>query len=791
MVRSLAHRLPNGGTSGALPLLAVTSVVALLLALGVVSSALASGDVNEASCPNEALVGFSDTLPDCRSNELVTPPFQNGANDFELNALAADGATAIGASVGTYAGAESNPLGARYVLRRGLDLWEAASISPAAAMFPASQFYAASRDLNTSVWALRSGTQSIYAKDLFRREADGTFVKIGPMVPPGAEPGPRAEGLQSFLGTYEFAGASADLSHVFFTIHNGALSETTVWPGDTTGKFPIPPGESLYEYSGVGNSRPQLVGRNAQGRLISDCATYLGAVKGADAYNAVSADGSRVYFTALGHSFGECPENVTAPAVTQVWASVAGIEPVAISEPAAADCEACVSSAEAPAEFQGASEDGSKAFFTTAQELLPGAETTNLYEYDFNASRGKRIVRVSTGAGAPEVQGVVRVSEDGSHVYFVARRRLTDEPRGGLGGECLATETPPERAEEELTHEGRCRAKAGRDNLYVFERDAAHPGGVVSFAATLTELDARDWGTEDVRPAQATPDGRYLVFDSTADLTPGTEGTGTQVYELDASTSELVRLSRGQIGYPKGTEDANASSAQISTQSYRERSEPASANTLSAVSGDGATVMFVSPAALTPQATVSAEHAASSVYEYRSSGRIAAGDVYLLSGGANTVGAKQLGVDQSGANAFFLSADQLVALDANTGYDLYDARVDGGFATSEPPSCAGEACLGPLISGGAASAGGQPLPTSTDAPVAAVAVRSAGATPVTSRPGPKHSNALANALRACRHRHRGAARKRCERSAVTRLGRPQRASRSDRGRSQAARGATG
>ncbi len=71
----------------------------------------------------------------------------------------------------------------------------------------------------------------------------------------------------------------------------------------------------------------------------------------------------------------------------------------------------------------GASEDGSKVFFSSEQKLLMDERETgsNLYEFDFDVPAGQRMLPVDVSAVGAEVQGVVGIAEDGSRVYFVAK----------------------------------------------------------------------------------------------------------------------------------------------------------------------------------------------------------------------------------------------------------------------------------------------------------------------------------------------------------------------------------
>jgi hypothetical protein len=746
-------------TAGAL----LSLVAALLSVLVSTSMAAAAGDANMTGCPNEAMAGFREYLPDCRAYEMVTPPFKDGGGPvIGLEAVSDDGSHVLAHSLGAYAGTESDAAsGARYEFSRLGSGWVTSAISPPASLFSFNESLAASSELQTTLWATRAASQSIYAKDLYVREPDGTFVKVGPMVPPSAEAGPPAGSYQDFLAGYVYAGASRDLSHVLFEIRP---AEGQLWPGDTTRNE-----SSLYEYLGRENKQPKLVGVNAEGHLISDCGTVLGTLglNSPDTYNASSANGETVFFTALPATEGEEGKHCnsasegTGPAVSELYARLDRSETVAVSEPAHSQCleSICNTAVKAPAEFQGASEDGSKVFFLTEQELFYGDTTKNLYEYDFANPAGHKIVRVSVGSPTPEVLGVARVSEDGSHVYFVAKGKLTSEPRGGG---CLTKLSPSELTEEELTQEGRCRPKKEADNLYVFERDAAHPGGRLAFVATLSEADNEDWLAlpGHAHPVQATPDGRFLVFGGVADLTPGDTSMQPQVFEYDALEQKLIRVSVGQAGYASGSTSADAHGSVIPNQPYNESQKPTTAETDLAVSADGSHVVFSSAGALTPAAEAAAAARAESVYEYRSVGSIANGNVYLISDGTNALSASAIGLDASGSDVFFETADPLLAQDVDTQFDLYDARVGGGFpAPAAPAGCEGEGCQGALSATPSFGAPGS------------VSVSGGANVPPPPPPGPvvkpkakplTRAQKLAKALKACRAKHNKHRRAVCE-----------------------------
>ena len=669
------------------------------LSRGVVAAALGLAvpllvSVSANACSNEALRSElrSGQLPDCRAYERVSPAYKDGARINSLVAVSHDGSRFVAGDLGAFGGTEEeltigsgSASGVPYEFSRTPAGWEPISLAPPASRYRSRGIFDLSADLDSSVWELGlEGVQPEGRTDLYLERPRGTFTEIGPPTPGGG----------SNAGQYTWHGGSADLSRVLFSNEPGYR-----WPFDGT----VGGGGTLYEYVGVeqpGETRePLLVGVNGghgSTALVSRCGTRLGSsaseehVKGS-AYNAISASGTRIFFTAVGVNEATGCEG---PPVGEVLAreerSPTEYRTIPISEPSLEYCSPpppAVAPPCASAHFEGASQDGSKVFFTSTQKLLAGAseESDNLYEYDFT-NPAQQLVLVSTGSSEPEgakVQGVARVSEDGSHVYFVAQGVLTE-------------------TSNRIGHS----ASAGEDNLYVYERDAQFPAGRTSFVATLSPGDGDDWQRKDARPVMASEEGRFLVFTSDADLTDESlSGEKSQVFQYDATTGGLVRASIGQGGYNANDTAPVAGSGIVllGTYDYVETDSPATVNG-SQAAADGA-VFFQSADALTPQAlndqlSSNGGSLVPNVYEYR------AGSVYLLSDGRDTNAfgsstfVQLVGSDPSGDDVFFTTADPLIASDSDTLPDIYDARVDGGLsALALSSGCVGEACRGPLAAG--------------------------------------------------------------------------------------------
>jgi len=643
-------------------------------------------------CPNARLrsENNSTNLPDCRSYEMVTPAYTGGFL-VQSGASRIEGVTGSGAGVfvahtfGAFGGAENNPKAyAEYEFTRSSSGWQTIPLDPSAAQLPEniSSIEAFSPDLRSYVNQLGSApanTTFTPEMSFYLREPSGHFTVIGPSSPKGTL---AAEGYEMVLSRLQ--GVSADLSHILFTSQDQRPGER-FWSGDQTfvGK------RSLYEYAGIANAAPRMVavtGGASSHALIGQCGSSLGGGKENESrYNAVSSTGETVFFSVAprgchGYNpFTETEQTGQGPPVDEIYARLHSSETVAVSEPTtvgpAADCSECQEGAQdVAATYLAASADGSRVLFSTTQKLLPSDtdSTVDLYEYDFKAPAGHKIIQVSAGgtgdpspgAGA-EVQGLVTVSPDLSRVYFVAQ--------GVLSGENAEHRSPAE----------------GQDNLYVYEPDPADPGGEKTvFIATLAAGDSADWagfgpgeGYESL--AKVTPDGRYLLFPSSADLTLDDTSTASQLFQYDSSTGRLVRVSIGQDGY---NNNGNGSVAIGAGRGYQ--------------STDGLSVFFNSTVPLTPQAAESSGF--NSVYEWEADGAGACtqalGCVYLISDGHDThdifeKGSLLAGISPTGSDVYFETADSLIPSDTNTQQGVYDARLNGGFPLSTPPPfCSGETC---------------------------------------------------------------------------------------------------
>ncbi len=618
-----------------------------------------------------------EALPDGRAYELVSPAQKNSAEVGAQNAASGlvagaymkilqaspDGEGITYTSFTAFADPESAPGASQYVSRRGGTGWGTRNVTPPTRggnpLRPPFQGFNA--HLTAGAVAVKEpllapgapeGFESLYLRDT---ETDAYRLLSGsePTTVPGVE------------YCLSYGGTSADGSHSIFAA-NGALR-----PGD-----PVANGFNLYEWSPEGGLA--LVSRlpgeapapptleTALGGKGGGCGVGLKTLR-----NAVSDDGSKIFWT-----------YVPKTGATRLLARLGGAETIQL------DAKAGGIDPSGGGQYWAASADGSKVFFTAQSRLVPGARAGALYRYDFDAAPGERLsdltIEPVPGPAAAAVQGVLGASEGGDYVYFVAN---------GV----LAPGASP----------GNCSGESGTCSLYLW-----HEGEGVEFIATLVGKDSSDWEFKPAfQTARVSPDGRHLAFLSRAGLTgydntissgSGCEPNGeggfkgssqcAEAYLYSADSGDLLCASCNPSGSrPLGPTFLPTWGSPFVQPRY--------------LSDDGGRLFFETLDSLLPWDT----NGARDVYEFESEGvgscssaslgfnAESGGCVYLISTGQSEDESYLLDASSNGRDVFFSTRSRLVGWDENDNYDVYDARIGGGFPEPPPPPplCQGEACKAP------------------------------------------------------------------------------------------------
>ncbi len=736
-------------------------------------------------------------LPDGRAYELVTPAHKNeGLVGFAFGSgsgwppqIAADGSDMITPSIPCFANTQSCTAdrikqGEPYEFARTpSEGWVTHALAPPLTKFEESSLYAADPVTHTALFSAPTPPAGEGPDHFYIGSGVGEPLDIGPV----------GENSETFQRVEQMV-ATRGFSHVVY-------SGTKLWSLDGAPESEF----SLYEYAGTGNHQPLPVGvTGPEGSTtrVAGCpvlgAFGQGGNGGIDQYGSLSESGRTVYFTAgFDAGCGTAPEELYG----RVDGESSDAHTVEISRPVPSSCSgACQSAPDQGGTWAGASNDGSRVLFTSKGQLTDNASQStgkagvecqnaaeggcNLYESicaepcgkpgEEPAAKERELVDLSEGAketGGPRVQGVMALSPDGSHVYFVARGVLTKTPN----------------AQEQT-------AKDGANNLYVHIE-----GQPLKFVAALPQDDenvfpesknAFEWihGNE---LANVTPDGRFLVFLSHGALTPddtrpdrgGNSATPpAQVYRYDSQTGAIVRISIGEHGFNdngnSGTLDAGIA---LADGAFELGVGSARANPT--MSDNGEYVFFESHVALAPGALNEVEVPyfpetegrppikafAENVYEYHD------GTVSLISDGRDTSpksivlgipsSTQLLGSSESGADVFFATDDALTSQDTDTQRDYYDARIctvaEPCFTPPSPPSeCHEEGCRGAA-----------PAPPATQTPGSRSFTGPGNLTPPPavppgkSKPPLTKQQKLVKALKACRTKHNRHKRVVCEKQA--------------------------
>jgi len=307
--------------------------------------------------------------------------------------------------------------------------------------------------------------------------------------------------------------------------------------------------------------------------------------------------------------------------------------------------------------FGGVSRDGEVIFYENRGSLFAFEKST------------ESTAQVAVGAK------FVNVSDDGSHAYFASSSVFTGTEKNEQGKE----------------------AKAGKDNLYVWDRaseaihfvaivdskDIAGAGGAPSLTKWTSDAVHPEPKTQRGRaddPSRTTPDGSVLLFESRANITGYDSGGHVEIYRYDAGNGNLDCVSCPPNGVPASGDARLQASVGTPLQ-------PASSIVhLQNVTDDGQKVFFQTEDALAPGDVNSTWD----VYEWK-----AGQQPYLISSGKGQLPSLLYAMTPSGSDVFFVTAERLVPQDLSTVISIYDAREGGGFSFAEPqPPCQGDNCQG-------------------------------------------------------------------------------------------------
>jgi hypothetical protein len=542
----------------------------------------------------------------------------------------------------------------------------------------------------------------------------------------------------------EFDGATPDLGEIVFSSAEPLTADAKGLASENT------PPQYLY-LRDVSAETTTLLDVASGGGLISEYGAALGngswlheetipADYTGTTTNAISDDGTKVFFEAPPP--GDSVEGASGTHLYMRDLSTGTTTP--LDEPASSDS----------AVYQGASADGSLAFFTSDEGLGGAPQTNELYEFNATSSQigaAPAMSALAIGAGKGVV-GETAISNDGSTVYFVSDR-------------VLASNANPVKAT----------AKEGEPNLYSYYTES----GNTTYVATLAWPDVSACDPicanghpaglvaqpDTARPAYPTPDGSVLAFASYGELTPHQAsvanttltdeagygkrtlnvasttgfapgqtiaiGSGSEA-ELDTieaveAPNEITLSEYGPDGFLGLAESHPAGNpvTWLHTEVYRYSASegslicvscappgvtPADSASLGPGGPDGAGGSYAPAGHTAPLSENGAEVFFESPDPLISEAQPApantkrppdnvyeweADQIHLISDGSAT-GFSLDGTTPSGNDVYFTTKAQLTGVDTNGDREIYDARVGGGLAEGagegEGEPCQGESC---------------------------------------------------------------------------------------------------
>jgi hypothetical protein len=604
----------------------------------------------DASCPNEGLrTGFASVLPDCRAYELVSPPDSNGRSPVGISAWGwSDSGSSFPIHPITSSGegiafaTHAVPVGAIGGLSGTVDVSEA-SRTPHG-------------------WEITRRLSPGEDKAVFPQaggiSADHqySFTHVGPLSGIAGTGGVLAAGGDAVYlgapdGTFELVGLG--------TVNGTPLAEPLV-----QGNYISEGGKHVIFSTGDGPSGAvycRVHGTACPVRRLADDAPP----EGTGAVYDRAADGPTAVVSLLPSDLTpDANEDAVYQGVSADGATVAfRIGTTLYVRVPDGDDGHTLKASEANPIFGGLSADGHYLFYVTGGE--------NGIIHRFNTETGAD-AEINPAAPAE----MVNVSADGSHVYFISEVDID-----GNGEE-------------------------GKPNLYVWR------GGSPALVAVVTAEDVEpgstnalnnwtDWAVAPASqanpepgpgadPSRTTPDGTVFVFESRAGLTDYENNNHSEVYRYEEGEPELACLSCSPQVEPAES-DAHLENLTLNRP----------ATVIHNLSADGKRVFFEAGDALVPEDI----DGINDIYEWHQE-PASASTINLISTGRSpkyeplSSGFPQptpnviYAITPNGSDVVFLAQEELVPGAGSGGTpNLYDARVNGGFAAPEPVSnCFQEEC---------------------------------------------------------------------------------------------------
>lgn len=525
-----------------------------------------------------------------RAWELVSSGEPVSAPLFFAYGLSTSGDRLLYSTVGPLPDAtEGEPFVGSAIAVRGPGGWVNRTIQTPLPKFDEEPYpLAIAPDLETSIW--KNLLENEQEQGFFRRAADGTYTQV-------------ATGET-------FVSASADLEHLVF------LSSKHLLPGDASRTS----GTSMYEVVG---STLRLVDVDDSGSLLSECGSTVAAISPDLRRSVISRDGQRIFF--------ETSPGCAGP--QRVFMRSNGTTTTEIS---ASQCDLPDCGPPAAAEFVGTTRLGDAAFFVTAERLTNDDSDSDPDLYRFDTAGGD-LTLVSGLGGDSDQRAIVqpvRVSADGSHVYFAAER--TADPPGSMPG-----------------------------RVYLADEDGLRPVP----------------GSNSNNFMQISADGRYALYATEAAVAGEDLDFQIDAYLYDAELGTATLISTGPEG-GNGPFDVDLESAlffaALRTFTSAVRDQP-----YRAMSDDARHVFFKTAEPLLPQD----RNEVADVYEWVD------GELGLVSAGVGDVESGLLTATADGETAFIATMDTLLPADRDGGEsDWYAARIGGGFDEPSPPAACGISC---------------------------------------------------------------------------------------------------